>query len=150
MAGTQMTPQAQYWRDRLMTAHAWGIATEMILIGWLAGPGDLINFNKGPSAEETPASSNDAATAAGDSKPDEGEKTEPDNDEVDKRYDAFGFLIGFPLGHICYQLYVRWIYDDRLAGEVLDSTVIPRRTIVRFMTVKAVVVWLAILYSAWG
>jgi hypothetical protein len=116
-----MTPQAQYWRDQLMRAHAWGIAAELVVIGWLAASGDVINIHK----EVSPEGANPL-------------------------WDAVGYLIGFPIGHLCYQRYVRWVYDDRLKGEQLDSTVIPRRLLLRFITIKAVIVYAVIWYAALG
>ena len=90
---TEMTPQAEYWRNRLMNAHGWAIAAELLLVGWLASEGDRINLFKGEQ---------------------EG--------GANLRYDAIGFLVAFPIAHFCYQRYVRWIYNDRLAGEERGST----------------------------
>jgi hypothetical protein len=67
-----------------------------------------------------------------------------------QRHDAIGFLIGFPIGHFCYQRYVRWIYDDRLAGEELDSTIIPRKVVIRFISLKACFVYAIVWFAAVG
>lgn len=39
-----MSPQAEYWRDRLMKAHGWVIAAELLVVGWLVAPGDTLNL----------------------------------------------------------------------------------------------------------
>ncbi len=116
-----MTPLAEYWRDRLVKIHAWAIATEMVLIGWIATTGDLINFNK----------------------------TQGDGG-ANPSHDAWGFIIGFVVANCFYQFIVWWIYHDRLQGEEFDKTMIPQGAAHVFMMVRAFMVLAVLLYAATG
>ena len=65
----EMSVQAQFWRDKLMKAHSWAIAAELLVIGWLAAGGERINFFKGR-----------------------------DGDGAHLQHDAIGFVLGFVIG----------------------------------------------------